>query len=293
MSRLLPLLLLALLPAQDPEGLVIDRKVRLTYRDTVDRVREIHRLERIKFRDGRLLVEDLTFGTKLIIRGDLRTVTVADPMSGHFSELSFERVAALKSAAIAGIRQARDRVAGSTDEERILFLLQGLGDFPAPPKVEVRTTDRKETVAGRDCSGRELIVNGDIHYIDVVVDPSVTEAPAALALLASAGAWPPEIASAIQGLGGLPLKGTMRYSLFLDRVTSDEEVTAIRRGPVADADFEIPPGLKRVPLRGFEPEQSARPEKPKDFERSYKEDDVDRENNPLNTEPPKEGEKPK
>jgi hypothetical protein len=258
-------------------------------RDPVDRLREIHRLERVKIQGGNLAVEDLTFGTRLIVRTDRKTVWIADPMSGTYSELTFDRITARRREVIAEIVAAKNRVAGSADEERLIDLLKGLGEYPAPPKVEVRPMDRREEVAGRACVGREIVIDGDIHYIDVLVDPTLSDALAYFDVLGAIGAYPREVAEGIKGLGGFPLKGTVRYGLFLDRIKSEEEAISVKREAIPAADFELPAGLKRIPLKGFDPEDGL-PEKPKDFTRSFKEDDVDRENNPLRDEkkdPPK------
>ena len=68
----------------------------------------------------------------------------------------------------------------------------------------------------------------------------------------------------------------MRYVLFLERVVEQFEVSSARSGPVGGEEFDVPPGLKKVPLRGFEPAAERRPPKPARFQRNFKEDEAER-----------------
>jgi hypothetical protein len=85
----------------------------------------------------------------------------------------------------------------------------------------------------------------------------------------------------------------MRSALFLDRIVADEETTSVVRGPIAAAEFELPEKLKQVPLKGFDPDAGPKPEKPKEFTPSYKEDEIDRERDPLKKPPEEKKETPK
>ena len=280
------LLLLALL-LQD--GIVLERKVKLVMRDSVDRVREIQRTERVRLQGGSLVIEDLTFGTKLIVRGDKRIVWIADPLAGTCSELSFEQIAKRRQEMIDEILKAKERVAGSTEEKALTDILIGLGEFAAPPKAEVKENAKSEKVAGATCVGREVVIDGALQRLDVLVDPNLADALPYFDLMAALGAYPAPVTEALKKLGGFPLKGKLRYALFMDRVTADEEVTAIRREKSPAADFELPEGLKKIPLAGFESVDVKKPPKPKEFKAGFKEDDLERPDPPKDEkkEPPK------
>ncbi len=231
-------LALAALPQEG--GLAFERTVRVTTVDTLNRRREIHRRERVALKDGNLAVIDLTFGERLVVRADTKTIRKADPLGGTYSEYTFEEAAAIRKAALDEIASAKARVPGTADERELEAILEGFDRTAASPRVELKAS-------GAD---RQVILNGDRVRLSATVDEKVP-APALYDALAAAGAFPPEVAAKLRELGGLPVKGTVRYLLFLDRVIEQFEVTSVGGAPSA-ADFELPPGLTRVPLKGFE-----------------------------------------
>lgn len=234
---------LALLLAAWPrEGAItFERTVRLTLTDTLNRRREIHRRERVAVRGGDLAVIDLTFGERLVIRGDKKRILRIDPLGGTYSEYTFEEAAAIRKAALDEIESAKARVPGTADEKELEGILEGFDRFAKPPAVELKSS-------GED---RQVLLNGDRVRFSARVDGKV-RGPDPFAALAAAGAFPPGMEEKLRDLGGLPVKGTVRYVLFLDRVVEQFEVTAVKPGEAADADFELPPGLAKAPLRGFE-----------------------------------------
>lgn len=262
-------------------GLTVERRVRVVSRDLVNKASEIHRRETVRILGKNVAIDDETFGTRLIVRPDRELAWVIDLHAGTYSELTFDAIRARRRKVLEELAEARARVAGTADAEEIGTILLALGGVDPALPVEVKDTGRKELVAGRACVGRELLIGSDIHYIDVVVDPALTEGRAYFEALAAMGGFHPAVAEKLGELGGFPMKGTVRYALFLDRIVSQDEVISVARGPIAEAHFERPADLKQVPLKGFDPDAGPKPEKPKSLEPSFKEDEIDRENNPL------------
>jgi len=251
-------------------GLVVERSVRLTFTDTLNRRREVHRKEVVRLRGADVSITDLTFGERLVIRTGLKKVWKADPLAGTYSELAFDEVAAHRKRALDELRAVRARVPGTADEREITAILEGLDDFAAEPRVEVRASGAL----------REVVVNGDRLRASVEVDGKL-KADGFFAALSAIGAFHPAVAAKVRELGGLPRKGSLRYVLFLDRVHEQFEVTAAREEAVADAEFELPKGLRRIPLAGFEPAAERHPPKPGELQRGFREDEVERKNNPF------------
>jgi hypothetical protein len=245
-------LALVLLAAPQEGAITLERSVRLTLVDTLNRRREIHRKERVSIKGGNLAVIDLTFGERLIVRTDQKKILRIDGPGGAYSEYTFEEAAAIRKAALDEIAAAKARVPGTPDEKELESLLEGYDRFAKPPTAELKSSN----------SDRQVLVNGDRVRLSAQVDEKV-KSPGPLAALSAAGAFPPEVAGKLGELGGLPLKGTVRYVLFLDRVVEEFEVTSVKAGEAADADFELPPGLAKVPLRGFERAPDRPPEGPK------------------------------
>jgi hypothetical protein len=252
------------------DGLVVERAVRLTFLDTLGRRREVHRQEVVRIHGPNVSITDLTFGERLIIRGDRKRVVKADPLGGVYSELTFDEVAALRKRAFDEIRSARARVPGTADEKELDALLEGFDQFASDPRIEVKS----------DGARREAVVNGDRVRLSVEVDPRFSPA-SYFEALSSIGAFHPAMASRLAALGGFPTKGTVRYVLFLDRVVEQIETLSIRAEAVAGGEFDIPPGLKKVPLAGFERAPDPKPDLPKEFRRDFKEDEIERQQNTI------------
>jgi hypothetical protein len=273
-----------LLPGrQEPvlPGFVIERTVRQKIADLTGRESEIHRSERVKVRGDRVSIEDQTFGRRLIIRPDLGLAWVIDGVDGTYSEVTFEAVAKRRAEVLKELRSALRRVAGSSDETSLTDTLLRLGELPEGMPVTVQSTEKSEKVGGRDAVGREIRLGDKISYINVFVDPSLKDALGYFEALAKIGAFHPAVADRLKQLGGFPVRGEVRYALFFDLVKSSEEVTSAAKADVTDAEFEKPAGLKKIPLAAIEPSAWKPPEKPKDFKRSFTEDEIDRERNPF------------
>jgi hypothetical protein len=262
-------------------GFVIDRQVRLKIADLTGRESEIHRLERVKIRGTRISIDDETFGRRLIIRPDLGLAWVIDRVDGTYSEVTFDAVAKRRAEVREELRSALRRVEGSSDAGSIADTLLRLGELPEGMPVSVRSTERSEKVLGRDAVGREIRIGEGISYINVLVDPALEGALGYFDALAKIGAFHPTVAERLKQLGGFPVRGQVRYALFLGLVKSDEEVIAAVRAEVPDADFDRPAGLTKIPLAGIDPLAWTPPAKPKNFTRSFAEDELDRDRNPF------------
>jgi hypothetical protein len=164
--------------------------------------------------------------------------------------LGFDDAAGLRTRALDELAACRARVPGTSEEAALGAVLEGLDLFPAPPKAELKAEGKR----------RELLLNGDRVKVSVEIDPSA-QAPGWFEALSAIGAFHPEAAAKLKDIGGLPLKGTLRYALFLDRVVERFETSSVKRRALADSDFALPPGLKRVPMEGLEgpPERNPSP----------------------------------
>lgn len=251
-------------------GWEVERSVRLTLTDVLNRRREIHRREVLRLRGNDLAVEDLTFGERLIVRPGLRRIWKADPLAGTYSELSFDEAAAHRRRGIEELRAARARVPGTAEEKELAALLEVLDSQEEGPKVEVRS----------DGPRREVVAGGDRLVAAVEVDARIP-AEGWVEALSSIGAFPPSVVPALRGLGGLPAKGSIRYTLFLDRVHERFETLSARAAEIPDSAFGLPAGLRRVPWEGLEPPAERRPSPPAEFRGDFREDDLDGKTLPL------------
>ncbi len=248
---MITLSLLLLLFQAEGEGFVLERDVELVYLDTLDRKREIHRRERVSYQAGNLLVEDLTFGEKLLVRSGEKSVWVIDTLAGTWSKLEFDEIRKRQSEVLSEISGTRKRVPGTADEKSLTQMLEGYGRFDKPPSVELRTPGKTREVLGRSCSRKDLYVNGNIRRISVYVDPSIP-GEGYLQVLSKFGAFSKEESDALKGIGGLPVEGVLRYVHFLDRVLARIRVTSVRTETLSPDIFQPPTQGKEVPLARFE-----------------------------------------
>jgi hypothetical protein len=271
---------------QDPAatGFILERIVRQKIADLTGRESEFHRLERVKISGNRVSIDDLTFGRRLVIRPDLGLAWVIDLLDATYTEVPFEALAKRRAIVIAELRSAHRRVEGSSDAGLLGDTLLRLGELPDGMPVTVRATDKVEKIGGRNLTGREIRIGEGISYINVIVDPELEGALGYFDALAKLGAYHPAVAERLGQLGGFPVRGDVRYAMFFDLIKSTEEVTSSARANLADAEFDRPANLKKVPLRALEPASWTPPPKPKDFQRSFTEDEIDRERNPFRDE---------
>jgi hypothetical protein len=247
------------------EGLVVERTVKRVSIDWLGRKEELQRKERLLIRGGNLAILDLTFGDRLIIRTDRKRIWKVDPLARTYADFSFDEAAARRKAGLDEIRAAKARVPGTADEKELEDILQGFDQFATAPEVELKVSGAQ----------RELILNGDRVRLSVQINDKV-RAPGWMEALSATGAFHPAVAQKLKDLGGLPVKGTIRYALFLDRIIEQFEVTSTQSREIADAEFDLPPGLVRAPLRGFEPPPARTFSVPPQLKASFKEDDADR-----------------
>ncbi len=261
------LLLSGAVPVQESPsaGLAIERTVRRTTLDGLDRRAEVQRKELILVKGSNVAILDLTFGERLIVRPDLKKIWKADVLAREYAEFTFDEAAALRKAALDEIRAARARVPGTPDEKKLDSILEGFDQFASPPTVELKAGGAQ----------RELIVNGDRVRLSVQVNDQV-KAPGWMEALSAIGAFHPAVSEKLKDLGGLPVKGTIRYVVFMDRVVEQFEVTSAKPREITDADFELPKGLVRTPLKGFEPLPERKLSKPPALRRDFKEDEPEK-----------------
>jgi len=247
------------------EGVVLEWTIKWKARDPLNQMREIHRRERITILPDRMRIEDQTFGMTWIIRADLKKVWIIDRLRGELTELTFEAIRKRQKEIMDELTDAAARVPGTKDARWIKRILTGMGRHEKTPKVEVRTSDGE----------RSVVLDGDRHLFRVKIDPKFKEGLAYFDLLAKIGAFPAPVAGKLASLGGMPVRGTLRFLFFSERITAEIETQSITRTEIPMGTFDPPKGLKKVPLRGFGRVPERKAKKP-DFKEPNPEDKKDK-----------------
>jgi hypothetical protein len=234
-------------------AIVVERKVHLRLVDTTNRETEIGRKERLTLVSDRVRIEDLTFGTTLIVRLDQNKVLLLDRTLRQYSEFSSERVAEARREFLATLSSIKDRVRGTVDQQDLEKTERGFQSY-AVSTADESPTGRKETILGAEREERRLLVNGNIEIYRGFFDDSIPEAAVYFKALCAISCFGEGVAPRIGAIQGFPLRGTFRYALFRNRVVAEEEVSSIRRDKVAGSAFEPPQGWKQIQFREVEPE---------------------------------------
>src|SRR6185295_1233115 len=153
-------------------------------------------------------------------------------------------------------------VPGTPEEKELERILEGFDQYAQPPQAELKASGAQ----------RDVLLNGDRVRVSIQVNDKV-KAPGWMEALSAAGAFHPSVAEKLKDLGGVPVKGTLRYVLFLERIVEQFEVSSVQPREIADVEFELPKGLVRTPLRGFEHPPERKLSKPPQVNRSFKEDE--------------------
>jgi hypothetical protein len=254
---------------QSAPGFELERNVQRVLVDALGRKRELRFRERVIVRGDDVAFADLSFGERRVVQASRRRFLLVDPLQNEYSELTFEQVAAIRRSVFDGVRAARARVPGTPDDQALGALLEAFDEDGAPVPAELKAAGSK----------REIFLGGDRVRVAVDVDPAA-KADGWLTALAAGGAFPAAVASKLPGLGGVPVKGTMRYVFLLDRVTDRFETIRSGARDVADAEFEIPKGYRKAPWPGVERAPEAVPPKPGVLKKDFKEDDPPKKGSP-------------
>jgi hypothetical protein len=232
------------------DSLVLTRKVRIRITDPVNRATEIQRREELIVGTNHVRIEDLTFGTILIIRLDARDALILDRSLKTYSQVTFDQIAQARKGFLDALRLAKERVKGTADEQDIERVERGFQSYEVTGS-SLDSTGRKE----KDWEEKQLLLNGKIQILRAYLDPTmVREAQTYFRALNALSCFGEGVRPAMENLPGFPIRGVIRYSLFLDRIESEEEVQSVRREAVGDDRFAVPQGWKRVPLPGIEPD---------------------------------------
>lgn len=261
-------------------GLVIEKKSKQIFRDSVNRVKEIHKTEIVKIKGSLVKIYDATFKKAIIVRPDKKLCWVLDMLDQRFSQVTFEEISKYHKELVSEIKMAKDRVKGSSDEKDLDTILIGYREFEKI-NAEVKESGNVQKILNKDCKEKNVLVNKEFSDFTGFVDESIPEYVYYFESLALVGGFKQEVFKAMNKLKGFPIKGTMRYILFEDRVESKDEVIKIERVAIDDKEFEIPEGFLRVPLVPVQKWQPRSIKKPAKFKEEFTEDDIEEKSLPF------------
>ncbi len=270
-----------ILSAAGKDDLVIERKARQTFRDSVNKVREIHRNEQVLIKGQMVKIIDTTFKQSIVIRPDKKLCWLFDILDQKYSELTFDEIAKWQKEHIESVKAIKARVKGSSDEKELEVILMGYGEFKEGINAEVKNTGKNQHIIERTCTEKNLIINKDIFYMSAYFDESIPEHEIYFQGIYSIGGFKPAMYASIKKINGFPLKGTIRYTLFDQRVESKEEVTRLERKTIDQCEFEIPSGFRQVPYEPIQTPPARVVEKPKEFKQQFTEDDIEEKSLPF------------
>lgn len=263
--------------------LTVERSAKLYLTDAAGKTRRINREERVLIRNGNVKIVDETFGEVWIVRADRKVVWKIDTVDGTYSEATFDEITERRKATFDEMKEARKRVEGTADAKEIDETLAGLGEYGHDPQIAVKEIGTPETIAGHVCKRTLILVDGK-QLINGWHAEDLKEGKEYLKAIALIRGYAPSVAAKLDETMGLLLKGDIRYSFFLDRVTATIETRRVATDALKDEDFDLPAGLpaglKKVHFVELHGEETAEV-KSVEIKKDFPEDDLDKKADPL------------
>lgn len=242
--------LLLLLALQD--AVVIERDADLKVWNTLGEEKKIKTKQILTFTSDALRIEDVTFGTVIVIKGD--RIAKFDPHLKIAYEADLATLRKAQDAELDEIAQSRSQVKGTEDEKLLTATLLRFGRYDDAPTVDAKPTTRRQDVAGR--ATIEYNVNVETggrtqRFAEMWFDGA---APANYyAVLAKAGAFHPKIAAALGDVKGAALSGRERFVLLGESYLVDFTATAVFIKSVDASAFDAPAGFAKAPKPDLKP----------------------------------------
>lgn len=246
MSRLLVALLLCASALAD---VVVERTAVVKTTRVDGRVETVPRRERVSVKDGNVRLEDLDLAEAWILRVDKGVLWYVDARAGTYAEVPFDLVRERRLELVAQVQDCAKRVTDKDLSARYQEMLMQLGAADEAP--EVSATDEKADVAGRACV-RTTVKAGRIQVLDALSAKACPGAAEYWKALGRIDAVTPAVAAALAKDSLFPMKGKTRMTFLLARVERTEEVTKVEERACEAKDFELPEGLTKLELPGFE-----------------------------------------
>lgn len=228
---------------------VIERTAVVKTTKVDGRVETVPRRERVSIKDGNVRIEDLDLLEVWVLRLDKGLLWYVDARSGAYAEVPFNLVRERRLELIAQIEDCAKRVTDKDLTARYQDLLLQLGATDGAP--EVSSTGEKSDVAGHACE-RVTIKAGRTRVMDAFAARACPGAAEYWKALAKLDAFTPGVAEALAKDALLPMKGKTWMTFLLARVERTEEVTKLEERVCDAKDFELPAGLTKFELPGFE-----------------------------------------
>ncbi len=213
------------------------------------RVETVPRRERVSIKDGNVRIEDLDLAEAWILRVDKGVLWYVDARSGTYAEVPFDLVRERRLELVAQVQDCAKRVTDKDLSARYQEMLMQLGATDGAP--ETSATGEKADIAGRPCE-RIAIKAGRIQVMDALAAKGCPGAAEYWKALGRIDAFSPAVAEALAKDGLFPMKGKTRMTFLLARVERTEEVTKVEERACDAADFDLPAGLVKFELPGFE-----------------------------------------
>lgn len=240
--------LLLALSAAALADVVVERTaiVRTTRYD--GRVETVPRRERVSIQGANVRIEDLDLAEAWILRVDKGVLWYVDERAGTYAEVPFDLVRQRRLELVEQIQDCAKRVTDKDLSARYQEMLMQLGAFDGAP--ETTATGEKADIAGRACE-RVTVKVGRTPVMDALMAPCPGAAEYWTAL-GRIDAFSPAVAEALAKEARFPMKGKTRMTFLLARVERTEEVSKVEERPCEARLFDLPAGLTKFELPGFE-----------------------------------------
>lgn len=217
------------------------------------RTETVPRRERVSIAKGNVRIEDLDLAEVWIVRADKGVLWYVDLRAGEVAEVPFDLIRERRDDLVSQLKECAARVTDKDLNAKYVEMLAQLGGGEAAAP-EVALPGEKSDVAGRACE-RVTVKCGKLPVLDAMAARGCAWAADYWGAFAKILALPPGVPEALAKDGLFVMRGKVRMSFLLARVERTDEVTKVEEKAVDAGAFELPAGLKKIELPGFEAER--------------------------------------
>ncbi|MEK7467811.1 MAG: hypothetical protein AAB074_10395 [Planctomycetota bacterium] len=222
------------------------------------RAERTNRREILWIGEGRVRCDDRVSRESWIVRADKKVIWRIDHALRTWSEVTFEEAIKARESAVADLKAALARVAGSGDEVELRRFMECLA--PSAGACEVKETGDGGTVAGKTTRALLLEPKGGPGVKGRLASEAAGLDRLAKAL-GEAGLLAPGVAAALEKSKGMLLSGSWTL-VFPDAIVRESfEATKVEEAAAPEGAYDLPAGYRKVAARpmGRAPRAEAAP----------------------------------
>jgi len=210
--------------------------------------------QQVFYKKGKMKFVDQTKGTIMIMRLDKELSWTIDKAEGTYSEMKFEEMQeSMKNAR----QEMQEGLKNMSPEERQMMekmlgkKMSGMFGEDGAMKIDVKKTNEKKTINGYSCQKAIYLMNNE-PLLDFWLTDKYQLGSEFLEAYEKMGILKGDFSDVQKNFQGFPIQSEMSLDTGMGKTETVTTVTKIVEQSVADSEFELPKGLKKVEHLGMQ-----------------------------------------